>query len=218
MCGDGEPFNFGLIFDNPELCSTIVGFTQDEYLFIGTVNRAFYVTYQCAARKRTKTTAVALCFESVSRLKDSGICNVAHISSAEYIYRCNSIEVMRHARDASVLPDLNGALEHAIRSNDQDLIRALEEKYSDARVGPACLIAAVESGSLELVKRNCADDVLDRRAANFGLRDSYFFPFDLSAKATICDEWKTYVGEYLVEAAKLCHFLHILTWLHSQGM
>ncbi|CAM9211789.1 unnamed protein product [Pylaiella littoralis] len=204
----------GRVFNNDHLCSLILEFTCDEYLFTGTINKACHNWY----RKKTKKTSVARCFQSISRVKDSGIIDVSHICPEEFVYRCDSIEVMHYSRETMLVPNLNGALEHAIRSKNRGLIAAIEGRYEDARVGPACLIAAVESGSLELVKRYCADGVLDRRAQNFGLRDSFSYPHDISDKATICDEWRFYVGEYLVEAAKRRGFVEILSWLHSQDI
>ncbi|CAN0471136.1 unnamed protein product [Ectocarpus sp. 8 AP-2014] len=130
--------------------------------------------------------------------------------------RCGSVDVMRHAMSSGLVDNLNGALEHAIRSNDCDMITVLEKEFRETRIGPACLVAAVESGSLALVHKYCVDGVLDARAANFGLEDSFCYPFDMTAKRMICRCWKAYVGDYLIEAAKRCGHFEILKWLHTQ--
>ena len=64
----------------------------------------------------------------------------------------------------------------------------------------------------------CSDDVLDHRAANFGLEDSYFYPFDMTARRLICHRWKMYFGDYLIEAAKKYGHLEILKWLHAENI
>lgn len=80
------------------------------------------------------------------------------------------------------------------------------------------MVAAVEAGSLALVQTYCSDDVLDHRAANFGLEDSYFYPFDMTARRLICHRWKMYFGDYLIEAAKKYGHLEILKWLHAENI
>ncbi|CAN0563775.1 unnamed protein product [Ectocarpus sp. 12 AP-2014] len=197
-----------IVFGNKDLLSEILSFRRrDEYLFVGTVNKAFHSLYHA------RQTKVALCVETVSRLQDSGI---QSLESSHHVMQCGSVDVMRHALSSGLVDNLNGALEHAIRSNDGALVTILEKEFNETRIGPACLVAAVESGSLALVQKYCVDGVLDARAANFGLDDSYFYPFDMTAKRMICRRWKMYVGDYLIEAAKSCGHFEILKWLHTQ--
>ena len=200
-------------FNNADVLSVILAFAQkDEYLFLGTVNKSCYALYG------TKHTKMASCFETVSRLQESGIHYHHDCSLNHHVMKCGSLDVMRHALCTSMVDNLNGALEHAIRSNDTQLITALEQEFGETKMGPACLVAAVESGSLPLVQKYCADGVLDPRATNFGLEDSYFYPFDMTAKKQICRMWKMYVGDYLIEAAKRYGHFEILKWLHSQNI
>lgn len=197
-----------VVFDNPDLLSAVLAYApRDEYMFLGTVNKAFSDTYG------TGQTNVASCFTTVSRLEEAG---VRVIECRNHVMKCGSVDVMRHALHTGLVGNLNGALEHAIRCNDTELITALEKEFHETKIGPACLVAAVESGSLALVQTYCADGVLDARAANFGLDDNYFYPFDMTAKRMICRRWKIYVGDYLIEAAKRCGHFDILKWLHSE--
>lgn len=202
-----------VVLNNPDLLSLILAFARkDEFLFVGTINKSCYSSYG------TKHTNVASCFQTVSRLHDSGIQYRHHFSLHCHVMKCGSADVMRHALHTGLVDNLNGALEHAIRSKDTELITALETEFRETRIGPSCLVAAVESGSLALVKAYCADNVLDHRAANFGLEGNYFYPFDMSAKRMICRWWKMYVGDYLIEAAKRYGHFEILKWLHAQNI
>ncbi|CAM9577600.1 unnamed protein product [Ectocarpus sp. 6 AP-2014] len=195
------------VFGNDDLLSSILSFRRrDEYCFVGTVNRAFHSLYH------SRQTNVALCVETVSCLQDSGIQSI----KSSHVLQCGSVDVMRHALSSGLVDNLNGTLEHAIRSNDIEQLSILEKEFHETRTGPACLVAAVESGSLALVQKYCVDGVLDAEAANFGLEDNYLCPFDMSDKRVICRYWKLYVGEYLIEAAKRCGHFQILKWLHSQ--
>ncbi len=202
------------VFKNDDLMSTILAFApKDEYLFVGLVNRATHRAH--GMRRRTN---VSRCFGSVARLQVSeqaGLSN-SQKSVSPHVMACASVDVMKHALHIGLVDNLNGALEHAIRSNDAALISRLNTEFGETRIGPACLIAAVESGSLALVRQYCRDGVLDHRAPNFGLRDNYFYPFDVRAKKMICHRWKMYVGDYLIEAAKQRGHFQILKWLHSQ--
>ena len=198
-----------IVFGDNDLLREILSFMRrDEYLFVGTVNKAFHSLY--GARQ----TNVALCVETVSRLQDSGIPQA--LRNSNHVMQCGSVDVMRHAMSSGLVDNLNGALEHAIRSNDCDMITVLDSEFHETRIGPACMVAAVESKSLALVQKYCVDGVLDARAANFGLEDSFFYPFDMRAKRMICRCWKAYVGDYLIEAAKRCGDFEILKWLHTQ--
>lgn len=204
-----------VVLNSRDLVSAILAFARrDEYLFVGLVNRAFCCAYE------TKKTNVAHCFKSVCRLREStGAPSFTALTSVPcHVMKCGSIDVMRHALHARFVDNLNGALEHAIRSDDAELTLTLNTEFRETRIGPACLIAAVESGSLALVRQYCRDGVLDHRAPNFGLGDSYFYPFDLRAKQMICHRWKMYVGDYLIEAAKRGGHFEILRWLHSENI
>lgn len=203
------------IFNNRDLVSAILAFApKDEYLFVGLVNKAFCCAYA------TKQTNVAHCFKSVFRLRESAGARsfTTQTSVPFHVMKCGSIDVMRHALHAGLVNNLNGALEHAIRSNDADVVAVLNTEFRETRMGPACMVAAVESGSIAQVQKYCVDGVLDHRAPNFGLVDNYFYPFDARAKKTICRRWKTYVGDYLIEAAKRGGHFEILRWLHSQNI
>ncbi|CAM9100401.1 unnamed protein product [Ectocarpus sp. 12 AP-2014] len=199
-----------VIFDSANLLPEVLLFApRDEYAYIGTVNKAFHHVYG------TRHTKVASCFETVSRLEEAG---VESLECSKHVWECGSIDVMRHALHAGLVDHLNGALEHAIRSNDVELITVLEDEFQETRVGPSCLVAAVESGSLALVQKYCVDDVLDAKAASFALESNYFHPLDMTAKRMICRHWKTYVGDYLIEAAKRHGHFEILKWLHAQNI
>lgn len=204
----------GVVFTNADLLSVIREFSRkNEYLFIGTVNKSLYRL--CV----TKQTNMASCLETVSRLQElqhSGIQFSNHGSLYKHVMKCGSIDVMRHALHTGLVNNLNGALEHAIRSNDTQLITALDREFDEMKIGPSCLVAAVESGSLAMVEAYCADGVLDHRAPNFGLKDNYFHPFDMTAKRMICRQWKIYVGDYLIGAAKRYGHFEILKWLHAE--
>lgn len=203
-----------VVLDNVDLVSVILAFSRrDEYLFFGTVNRVFYHT-----TGGHRQTDVARCFETVSRLEDSGMESHNSTSVHERVLMYGSVEVMRHALSTGIVDSANGALEHAIRSKNKALVDALKQEFHETRFGPSCQVAAVESGSLEMVTQYCADGVLDPRAPNFGLEDKYFYPFDTRAKRMICRHWKMYVGDYLIDAAKRCGHLEILKWLHANNI
>lgn len=210
------------IFGNVDLLSLICEFAfKEEYLFAATVNR----TWNRVCGTDSKKTMLAACFETLSRLKESVAASppsfISQKSLPECVITCGRIEVMQHALRIDLVSNLSGSLEHAIRCNNTQLITDLTDLNVDCgetRIGPACLIAAVESGSLDLVREYCADGVLDYRARNFGLEDNYFYPFDSTAKKTICGGWKTYVGDYLIEAAKREGHFEILRWLHAQNI
>lgn len=203
-----------VVFGNVDLVSVVFAFCrEDEYLFFGTINRAFH-----RSARGHKETHEARCFETVSRLEDSEIYSHVPTSVQRRIAMCGSVEVIRHALLTGLVDNVNCALEHAIRSNDHILVDALQDEFHRTKVGPACLVAAVESGSVEMVQKFCADGVLDPRAPNFGLEDNYFYPFDVRAKRMICRHWRMYVGNYLIDAAKRCGHFDILKWLHAHNI
>lgn len=73
-----------IVFGNNDLLSEILSFRRrDEYLFVGTVNKAFRSLYHA------RQTKLSLCVETVSRLQDSGIQSL--------VMQCGSVDVMRHA-------------------------------------------------------------------------------------------------------------------------
>lgn len=198
-----------IIFRNQDLLKVILDFARtDEFLFFGTVNQA-----SRRAHHNTNNTRYSSCFETVSRFKDSGLQELC-----SHLVKYGSTEVMRYALDTGIVDNVNEALEHAIRRADLNRITTLGTEFGETRIGPACLIAAVESGSLALVQEYCADGVLDYRAPNFGLRDNFCYPFPPRGKMIICRNWKMYVGDYLVQAAKRGGFFEILKWLHSQNI
>lgn len=203
-----------VVLDNVDLVSVVLAFSRrDEYLFFGTANRVFLHTMG-----GHRQTHVARCFETVSRLEDSGMESYSSTSVQERLMMYGSVEVLRHALSAGLVDSANGALEHVIRSKNKALVDALKKEFHETRFGPSCQVAAVESGSLEMVQAYCADGVLDPRAPNFGLEDNYFYPFDMRAKRMICRRWKMYVGDYLIGAAKQCGHFEILKWLHANNI
>lgn len=136
----------GVVFNSGDLLAAILEFARkDEYLCFGTVNKALY--HECD----TKKTRTASCFKTVSRLRDSEIQFYNESSVHSHVVKCASVDVMRHVLHTGLVGNLNGALEHAIRSKNAELITALNTKFGETRVGPACSVAAVESGSLALV-------------------------------------------------------------------
>lgn len=196
------------VFNNQDLLRAIFGSARgDEFLFFGTINRASHRAYP------DSNTRYSSCFETVSRFKESGM-----QSLCSHLMKYGSTDVMRYALDAGIVNNVNEALEHAIRRADVNQISTIYTEFNESRIGPACLIAAVESGSLALVQQYCADGVLDYSAPNFGLRDNHCYPFPSKGKIIICRNWKTYLGDYLVDAAKRGGFLDILKWLHAQNM
>ena len=204
-----------VVFNTYGVVTTVLAFApKNEYLFLGLVNRAVCCAYE------TKETNMVHCFESLSRLQESekarSFSNQTSVPSR--VMACGSVSIMRHAFHIGLVENLNGALEHAIRSNNTQLLKALEKEFGETRIGPACMVAAVESGSLALVQKYCAEGVLDYRAPNFGLADSFCYPFDVRAKKTICRRWKVYVGDYLIEAAKRSGHFEILKWLHAEDI
>lgn len=204
-----------VVLNTRDLVAAVLAFaSRDEYLFIGLVNRAFCCAYE------TKETNVVHCLESLSRLEESEKTPSFNTQTSipSHVLACGSVSIMRHALHSGIVDNLNGALEHAIRSDDTELITSLNTEFGETRMGPACMVAAVESGSVALVQKYCADGVLDCGAPNFGLADSYFYPFDARAKKTICRRWKIYVGDYLIEAAKRGGHFEILRWLHDKNI
>lgn len=182
-----------VVFGSVDLLKVVHTFVgSDEFLFVGTVSHAFYDA--CLTRE----TRIGSCFTTVSRLQE-----------------CCSLFVPMHSR---VSRCLDVALERAVQANDQAMLTLLQTEFGETNKGPAIMIAAVESGSLEMVKQYCADGVLNPMARRFGLHDSFFYPFDLTARRLICLRWRMFVGDYLVDAAKRCGHFHILKWLHEQGI
>ena len=203
------------VVENDSLLSSVLDYAcnSDEYLFFGTVNASFRRLFG-----ERRETSVSACFQTLSRAKESEVLLLAPESAARHVMKCGSIDVLRHALSTGVVDSVNGALEHAIRTKDESLIASLETDFRESRLGPACLIAAVESGSLSMVRKYCQDGALDPTAPNFGMQDSYFFPFSAKERRMICNRWKVYVGDLLVEAAKDGGHLEILQWLHAHGI
>lgn len=134
---------------NRYLISVILAFArQDKFSFFARVPETFQRLY------KTKQTNVASCFEMVSRVIDSRIVAYEHkkMSVQKHVMKCGSIDVMQHALCTGLVDSLKGALEHAIRSKDEALISTLEEEFRETRIDLACLVAAVQSGSVLMVQ------------------------------------------------------------------
>lgn len=107
-----------------DVCSSILEFSDQEYLFLGSANRRCRDHY----RDTGTFTRVSSCFESVHRFTVSNIdCNIAEGSYDEYINRCGIIDVMKHTMEWKSSP--NPALEHAIRGKNADV----QEWFLDRR-------------------------------------------------------------------------------------
>lgn len=112
-----------IIFNNADLLSVILVFSRnDEYSFIGTVNKS------CNNLCDAESTKSASCFETVSRLKDSGIQYHDRCPVNNHVMQCGSVDVMRHALHTGIVDNSNGVLEHAIRSNDTQLNHSIRER------------------------------------------------------------------------------------------
>jgi len=186
-------------------------FVGNEYIFVGLVNRRARDSLR--ANRRT-TTNVSSCFESVNRLVESGILQVSWIKKDPYVYNSRSTEVIEYAEKNKIVRSVNGVLSYAIRRQDWDMIDWMESRFE--MHGPACMIAAVESGSLDMVKRYCIDGLLHYDAEYFFPEGSHMYNLKERDRMQVCYNWRNYVGDYLVEAAKNNGHLEILKWLHSE--
>ena len=193
-------------------------YLRNEYLFVGSVNRQSRDFF----RKINNTvTNVSSCFESVAKLEWSGLLDTSdkknnYINLEPYVYSSRSTDVLQYVEDHRIVYSINGALEHAIRRRDLDMIDWLEGRFE--MHGPACMIAAVESGSLDMVKRYCVENLLNCGAENFFPAGAHVYDLRERDRMIICREWRAYVGDYLVEAAKYGGYFEILRWLYSQGI
>lgn len=201
---------------NHDVSSNIMDYLLNEYIFVGSVNkksRAFF-----KSRGNTNTN-VSSCFESVAKLEWSGILeeqNLNTIKIEPYVYNTRSTEVLEYVEKHKIVCSINGVLEYAIRRKDLAMIDWMEDRFE--MHGPACQIAAVESGSMEMVQRFCIDNLLNYRAHNFFPDGAHLYNLNERDRIDICYKWRTYVGDYLLEAAKHHGYFEILKWLHTQGI
>lgn len=196
---------------NHDVGSSIMDYLHGEYIFLGSINR------RCRDYFRTvnnTTTNVSSCFESVLRMTESGILGEKDISMDRYVYNTRSTEVLEYAEKHKIVYSINGALEYAIRRMDIKIIDWMESRCE--MHGPACMIAAVESGSLEMVRKYCVDNLLDYRAHNFFPEGSHICNLRERDRLEVCRKWRSYVGDYLIEAVKHHGYFDILKWLHEQ--
>ncbi len=200
---------------NHDVGFRIMDFLVDEYIFVGSVNRRCRDIFKS---KDNMVTRVSSCFESVEKLRQSGILNKTNeINLEPYVYNSPSIEVLEYAEKNKVAHDINGALAYAIRRKDFKIIDWMECTRFEMH-GPSCMIAAVESGDLEMVKRYCVDNVLDYRAHNFFPNGAHLYNLNDRDRIEVCSNWRTYVGDYLLESVKNHGYFDILKWLHAQGI
>jgi hypothetical protein len=196
---------------NHDVSFLVMEFLHGEYVFYGLVNRWCRDYFR---RVGDVGTRVSACFESVPRMMGSGILDEAGIHKDRYVLKSASTEVLDYCETHGIVASINGALEHAIRRVDLDAIAWLESRFE--LHGPACMIAAVESGSLDMVKRFCVDNLLDYRAHNFFPDGSHICNLRDRDRMIVCDRWRDYVGDYLIESVKETGNFEILRWLHDQ--
>ncbi len=200
---------------NHDVGSQILGFLPEEYIFLGSVSRS---CRDILKSRGDTVTRVSSCFESVEKLKHSGILKRTNeIKMEPYVYNSPSVEVLEYAEKHKIVHDINGALEYAIRRRDFKVIDWMEGFRLEMH-GPSCMIAAVESGDLDMVKRYCVDNVLDYRAHNFFPSGSHLYNLNERDRIEVCGNWRTYVGDYLLEAVKNHGYFDIIKWLHTQGI
>lgn len=200
------------LFNQDVVCS-IMDYLKNEYIFIGLVNRNSYNFFK---NNENTCTSVSSCFESVPKLEWSGILKDKDINVEQCVYHSKSKEVIEYAESKKVVHSINSVLEHAIRRKDMDMIDWMESRSE--MHGPACMIAAVESGSMDMVKRFCVDNLLHYDADNFFPDGAHLYNLSMGDKIIVCEQWKEYVGDYLIESAKDNGLFEILKWLHSQGI
>lgn len=188
-------------------------YLRNEYIFVGTVNKKSRDFFR---KTKNTVTNVSSCFESVSKLEWSGILQVPDIRKDPYVYNSLSTEVLEYAERNQIVHSINGALACAIRRKDFKMIDYLEDRFE--MHGPACMIAAVESGCLDMVKRYCRGNILDYRAEHFFPDGSHIYNLRERDRIEVCHNWKGYVGDYMIESAKERGYFEILKWLHSQGI
>ena len=200
---------------NHDVGSQILDYFLDEYIFVGPVNRKCRAFFK---DKGSTVTKVSSCFESVEKLKQSGILNRTNeINMDPYVYNSPSMEVLEYADKNNIVYDINGALEYAIRRKDFKIINWMECTRFEFH-GPSCMIAAVESGDVDMVKRYCVDNLLDYRAHNFFPSGTHLYNLNDRDRIEICSNWRSYVGDYLIEAVKNHGYFDILKWLQTQGI
>ncbi len=193
--------------------STALEFLRDEFVFVARVNRRCRCLFRDVLG--STSTSVSSCFTSLPRLLDSGVLGDRRLEKDAYVFNSRSIEVLEFAEKNRVVPSLNKALACAIRRADVGVIDWLEGTRFEAH-GPACMIAAVESGSMDMVRRFCRDGVLDHRAPNFFDDECHVYNLRVRDRVEVCRRWRQYVGDYLIEAAINGGHFEILRWLESQ--
>lgn len=199
---------------NHDVSSNIIDYLFNEYVFVGSVNRRSRSLFK---RMDNTVTRVSSCFESVSKLECSGILEKRDdINLEPYVYDSRSTKVLEYVEKNKIVYSINGVLEYAIRRIDLDMIDWMEDRFE--LHGPACQIAAAESGSLDMVKKYCIDNVLDHRAHNFFPTGAHLYNLNDRDKIEVCRKWKLYVGDFLLEVVKHNGDFEILKWLHGQGI
>ena len=196
---------------NPDVISAIMEFLGNEYIFVGLVNRQSRDSFR---KNKNTTTNVSACYESVNRMVESGILEETGIRKEPYIYNTRSKEVIEYVEKNRIIRSVNGALAYSIRRQDLEMIDWMESRFE--MHGPACMIAAVESGSLDMVYRFCIDGLLHYDADYFFPEGSHMYNLNERDRIEVCSNWRNYVGDYLVEVAKEKGYFEILQWLHSQ--
>lgn len=202
-----------------DVSSHIMEYLVGEYMFVGSVNRRSRDFFNTVVKDTS--TNISSCFESVAKLEQSGILEknkgTNEINLEPYVYNSPSTDVLEYAEKHKIVYSINGALEYAIRRMDFNVIDWMEDTRFELH-GPSCMIAAVESGSMEMVKRFCVDNLLDYRAHNFFPVGAHLYNLNDRDRIEVCSNWRTYVGDYLLEAVKIHGYFDILKWLHTQGI
>lgn len=198
---------------NHDVSSYILEFIGNEFIFTGTINKKCHGYY----KNKPKETNMSSCFETLPKLKDSGLIDDEKQEiPLNYYYNSGSIEVLEYAEEEELVYSINSALEYSIRRKDFKMIDYLESRLE--LYGPAVMIAAVESGSLDMVKRFCIDNILDHDAYNFFPVGSHVCHLSLGDKLLICRGWKIFVGDYLLESVKEYGHFEIMKWLYNEGI
>lgn len=205
-----------IVFNSYDICSNILKFMDRDYIFSGIINktsRSYYIDIGTF-------TNLSACFSGMSRFTESNIEYIYNMQSGScdsYLNKCGSIDIIKYSIEKQWNLSLNTTLENAIRTKNEDM----ENYLRGRKVGPACMIAAVESGDIERVMRYCDGDLLGPFAQNFLPTSDYgYIPtISIRERKRICKNWKIHVGtDYLIPAAIKVNSIAILKWLVDNGI
>lgn len=195
-----------------DVMSSIMSFIDREYIFLATINRTARDCFW-----GSNTTRLSTCFESFERLQFSQI-EDERGDFDKYINTCGNLEILKYSITVGWNTRPNDALEHAVLTCNHAMIDWLRWVQLEG-VGPPCMIAAVKSGDLDLVRTFCVDGILDPQADNFvPLGNVFTYTLAIRERTSICLKWKQGFGDDLVDAALELGHLYILKWLRKQGV